>query len=63
MDRLAKFRRRRLFLTVGLGLVATAPLHRSIWVRPRMSDIFQDTRNWSPGEWYANIRMSQVSFL
>jgi len=35
---------------------------RTIWVMPRETDIYRDIINWTPQDWYRNVRMSQQTF-
>jgi hypothetical protein len=37
-------------------------VNREIWVKPRGTDIYNDILNWTPHDWYVNIRMSQQTF-
>ncbi|CAG2256295.1 unnamed protein product [Mytilus edulis] len=37
-------------------------VHRGIWIKPRTTDLYRDVMNWTPNDWYENIRMSQQSF-
>ncbi|CAG2228172.1 unnamed protein product [Mytilus edulis] len=37
-------------------------VHKGIWIKPRTTDLYRDVMNWTPNDWYENIRMSQQSF-
>ena len=56
-----KLKRRACFIFTVMVLNRT-PVNRSIWVKERHCDIWQDVQYWVPSDWYNNIRMSQVTF-
>jgi hypothetical protein len=63
--RIYKFRKlaqRRKKLFMCLLNFTKRTVDRTIWVMPRETDIYRDIINWTPQDWYRNVRMSQQTF-
>jgi hypothetical protein len=41
---------------------STRTVNRHIWVKHRGTDLYRDSINWTPQDWYKNVRMSQQTF-
>jgi hypothetical protein len=54
-------RHRKLFFCILMNLTSHT-VNREIWVKPHGTDIYNDILNWTPHDWYVNIRMSQQAF-
>ena len=53
-------RRKKLFMCLLNFTKRT--VDRTIWVMPCETDIYRDIINWTPQDWYRNVRMSQQTF-
>ena len=54
-------RRRKFFFCILMNLTSHS-VNREVWVKPGGTDIYNDILNWTPHDWYVNIRMYQQTF-